>query len=431
MRGIALWQLINFARQPRPGSKGPPIKRMLDQVRQLVLLAEERDLRHIPPAAAHMNAVRLLTVHGAKGLEFDAVHVPGLTKGSFPSPNRAPPFPIPPGLVDTASAAEPTQGEEEECLFFVAMSRARTHLRLFRVTKQANGNARNPSEFLEGLPLRAAEIRPLPAPAGSGDRSFSVKITWPQGHVFRVKDVESFKKCAQRYFYGEVLGLPRASKRTPFAQTYSCLMKLIDWMLKLPVHHAPSEDETRAALTELWTAHGPNAHAFADQYWQVAVRIAGVLSKRALAGRRREATSLAVRLASGTVVVDPDLILEMDDGTVVLRHIRLGHRRSNEKDALIYALYRIGARLVAPNARVEAIHLTEERPEELIATEETTERVFKSRTEEANGIVAKLGAGPFAPEADAFACPRCPHFFVCAAVPEGPLDLSVESDPTG
>jgi DNA helicase-2/ATP-dependent DNA helicase PcrA len=59
-----------------------------------------------------------------------------------------------------------------------------------------------------------------------------------------------------------------------------------------------------------------------------------------------------------------------------------------------------------------------------VATEGTTERVFKSRTEEANGIIARLGGGPFAPEADAFTCPRCPHFFVCAAVPEGPLDLS-------
>jgi len=76
MRAVGVWQFLNFVRE-QSQLNGLPIQRTLDRVRQLVLLAEERDLRQVPAAALHLDAVRLMTVHGSKGLEFEAVHVPG------------------------------------------------------------------------------------------------------------------------------------------------------------------------------------------------------------------------------------------------------------------------------------------------------------------------------------------------------------------
>ena len=67
MKAIATWQLLNFLRQGVPASKGSPIWRTLARVRQMVLLAEERDLRQVPDAALHIDAVRLMTVHASKG----------------------------------------------------------------------------------------------------------------------------------------------------------------------------------------------------------------------------------------------------------------------------------------------------------------------------------------------------------------------------
>ena len=83
MRNVAVWQFLNFLRDHSPVGFGMPIQRALDRVRQLVLLAEERDLRQVPAPALHMDAVRLMTVHGSKGLEFEAVHVPGLTQAQL------------------------------------------------------------------------------------------------------------------------------------------------------------------------------------------------------------------------------------------------------------------------------------------------------------------------------------------------------------
>ena len=155
MRAVAVWQFLNFVRERNPIGSGLPIQRTLDRVRQLVLLAEERDLRQVPPGALHMDAVRLMTVHGSKGLEFEAVHIPGLTVASFPFPYRGQRCPPPVGMIagaETLTVSEEAKRayeHEEQCLFFVAMSRARTHLRFYLARLQPNGNKRNPSPFLD------------------------------------------------------------------------------------------------------------------------------------------------------------------------------------------------------------------------------------------------------------------------------------------
>jgi len=67
MRGIAIWQLMNFLRS-QPPAKGLPIMRTMDRVRRLLLLGDDRELRQLPAAAQSLDAVRLMTVHGSKGL---------------------------------------------------------------------------------------------------------------------------------------------------------------------------------------------------------------------------------------------------------------------------------------------------------------------------------------------------------------------------
>ena len=88
-RGVAIWQFMNFLRSQPPGT-GLPISRLLERIRRLVLLSDERDLRQLPLAAQGIDAVRLMTMHGSKGLEFPVVHIPGLNDGSLPrSPNAS------------------------------------------------------------------------------------------------------------------------------------------------------------------------------------------------------------------------------------------------------------------------------------------------------------------------------------------------------
>jgi len=123
-RGIAIWQFMNFLRNQPPG-RGLPIVRVLERIRRLVLHADERDLRQLPLAAQSIDAVRLMTMHGSKGLEFEVVHIPGMTAASLPrSPGSllAQTIIPPDGMIEGAGAtgestSRDAMSEEQECLF--------------------------------------------------------------------------------------------------------------------------------------------------------------------------------------------------------------------------------------------------------------------------------------------------------------------------
>jgi len=80
--------------------------------------------------ATPMNAVNILTVHGAKGLEFPVVFMANLTKGRFPTRHRREQIPIPDALIKETMPSGDYHILEERRLFYVALTRARDRLYL-------------------------------------------------------------------------------------------------------------------------------------------------------------------------------------------------------------------------------------------------------------------------------------------------------------
>lgn len=430
MRAVAVWQFLNFVREQSPVGGGLPIQRTLDRVRQLVLLAEERDLRQVPAAALHLDAVRLMTVHGSKGLEFEAVHVPGLTVSSFPSSNRGHRCPPPRGMIEGVTNLSPTEEgkrsheHEEQCLFFVALSRARTHLRLYLARKQPNGNNRAASPYLDWLPsaLKEEVAHPpvLPLPPGA-PRPQPIAITWPANWALTDSRLGAYEKCPRRFFYTHVLGLGGARKPTAFSRTHDCLYALLRWLADARRTSAPTVAEAEAAFEEIWRASGPKDHAFAADYRRLATRLTAALVNAGAGRRFRESQPLAIDFPNGRVLVQPNELAELPDGTVVVRRVRTGHKRSDEYDRLEYTLYHLAAQAqFGANVVVEALHLTDETAE---AVTISTTKLGNRRTN-SNAMLAGIAAGHFPADIDAVTCPRCPHFFICAATPAGPLTIT-------
>lgn len=110
--------------------------------------------------------ISLMTVHAAKGLEFDAVFVVGLEQGLFPS------------IRNDDSARDP---EEERRLFYVAITRARKHLFLSYAHERTKYGTREnalPSEFLSDIDERLfadpESARPKPKKRGLLDDYYEI-----------------------------------------------------------------------------------------------------------------------------------------------------------------------------------------------------------------------------------------------------------------
>ena len=77
-------------------------------------------------------------------------------------------------------------------------------------------------------------------------------------------------------------------------------------------------------MTPFGQARGPTDHAFAADYRHLASRLVGALV-RAGAGRRFcKAEPLAIDFTNGRVLVEPDEVANLPNGTVVLRRVRTG-----------------------------------------------------------------------------------------------------------
>ena len=99
-------------------------------------------------AANHSeNGLRLSTIHQAKGLEFEVAFVIMLCEGLFPS---------------ARSLEEPSGAEEERRLFYVAVTRAKTHLHLswvrFKASYGSDEYLQIPSRFLAEIPQDRLDV---------------------------------------------------------------------------------------------------------------------------------------------------------------------------------------------------------------------------------------------------------------------------------
>ena len=93
--------------------------------------------------------VQVMTVHQAKGLEFDAVFVVGMIRASFPGPDKRG-VDIPDQLLtEVLPRGRDAHAAESRRLVYVAMTRARRHLVLSTLAASAGGVAQAPSPFFE------------------------------------------------------------------------------------------------------------------------------------------------------------------------------------------------------------------------------------------------------------------------------------------
>jgi DNA helicase-2/ATP-dependent DNA helicase PcrA len=164
------------------------------------------------------DAVHVLTLHKAKGLEFEAVFLAGLVEKRFPSVDRKETIPLPDELIKDHLPSGDFHLEEERRLFYVGVTRAKRHLFLTRARDYGTKREWKRSRFVaEALTLpKAEEERPWrvaaeaviyrAGPPPEIERELAVQPDAPLNlSHYRIDD---YLTCPLKYKYVHILRVP-------------------------------------------------------------------------------------------------------------------------------------------------------------------------------------------------------------------------------
>lgn len=206
---IALWQFAYTVRNGDGEIKEARLSRFLMRQRLRQRIGEAYVDRELPPEASALDGVRLLTVHGSKGLEFDAVHVGYVNASTYGG--DAPTWTAPDSILDIVPpealrSSEAEYGKEAAVernnLLYVAVSRAKRHLRIYQDTQFGDDSI---APQLRHYPQKY-QIERYNGPA------FRSIATTPQrsfnpASLVNFEHFDAYVMCALQYWYAQVLGL--------------------------------------------------------------------------------------------------------------------------------------------------------------------------------------------------------------------------------
>ncbi len=401
------------------------------------------------------DAVQLMTVHAAKGLEFEHTFVIHLSRGKFPAKRRRPVLEFPTALMKEAMPSGDFHIQEERRLFYVAVTRARARLTLTTLV----GKRLAPSEFLTDIlsepALKAADIQQsapqvvAPPPGGalpntqagaqagvprdarlfnSGEVAglMGSRIAgWAQTYrppVFEplqlsASAVDAYRTCPLKFLFQSRWGIrggPRAA--TTFGNVVHTTIKHFIGALRKAAR--VTFEDVAAIFEREWSPAG-----FEDEYQQKNYREEGLAQLR---------TFHAASIAAPPDVLMQEKVFELpldvsilvtgrmdqvnrrEGGGVEIVDYKTGRPR-NQKDAdksLQLSLYALAAREVL-DLQPESLVFYNLATNEAVGTTRTPTQLDKARAEVIE-VAQNIRAGHF-PATPGFPCRTCEFRAICPA----------------
>lgn len=184
------------------------LSRYLMRQRLRQRIGDSQVQRELPPEAASLDGVRLMTVHGSKGLEFEAVHIAYVTADHYggQKPNWSPEGIldiVPPEVLGSSLAEyESESAVERNNLLYVAVSRAKRHLYLYQDNKFGSHTlAPQLTHYPPRFTPHAYNGAVLKADKAAATHTFVASNT------LSFEDFSSYARCPLSYWYSRVCGL--------------------------------------------------------------------------------------------------------------------------------------------------------------------------------------------------------------------------------
>lgn len=367
---------------------------------------------------AAIDAVSVLTVHQAKGLEWPVVFLPALVDGRFPSRLAGTPQPwLLQASVFPAEARARYQGgeAEERRLFYVALTRARECVYLSAFTRKTNQF--RPSPFLLEVagawPPSAGEL-PLPdLPTTETDGE-------PPAVEVSYSDLAAFEECGYRYRLANVFGF-----QAPLAPELG-YGRAVHHVLREVAEHVKSTGAApdAAALERLLsdTLFVPFASA---QAWETMRASTERLVNRYIADHANELSRtwaverpFSLYLDEGVIRGRADVVLDREggvEGRLALVDYKVAHDEARDaryrEQLLTYA-----AAGRAEGLSIEAAYLHELRQGARLPVDLSDDRMTPAVTR-LRSQLGCLGLGEFTPAVDVVRCRGCEQRMVCRHAP--------------
>jgi DNA helicase II / ATP-dependent DNA helicase PcrA len=193
--------------------------RVISFIKHLNLLIDSGDDPPTVEADLDQDAVNILTIHKAKGLEFRVVFLVSLVQGKFPLPKRSVQIGLPDCLIKEVLPSGDFHTQEERRLFYVGMTRSKDELYLTSAQDYGGKRLRKVSQFvLEALgkqpeaaqKKRTAAIESIARFAPVKDLPKSALKEIPEDKLVTLSyyQIDDYLTCPLKYKYVNILRVP-------------------------------------------------------------------------------------------------------------------------------------------------------------------------------------------------------------------------------
>lgn len=308
-RDLEIYSYLNqFYQRMKKMEEAEDDIRLKDFMSALELDLEAGDTGSLKLDFVDNDAVKIMTVHGAKGLEFKYVFLVNLVDKKFPTIARGEKISIPDALVKERVADSVTGHlEEERRLFYVAVTRAKEELYLTAAQDYGGAREKKPSRFIDEMSLVNSfqaditlsekneflrDVHYLSQREAESALKSSQPASYPLPDKFSFSQLAAFSTCPLQYKFAFILKVPVSTDKASLIfgrvlhnTLYNFLLPVLsqaplaqgDLFAKLPADSAKSLTIADTFLTEkrlfelyqeFWQNDGYRDKQERDNYYQ-------------------------------------------------------------------------------------------------------------------------------------------------------------------
>ena len=361
-----------------------------------------------------INAVKVMTVHRAKGLEFPVVFIPHLVSGRFPSQTRSRTWFIPEELFDK----ERYEGsiEDERRLFYVAMTRSQKYL-FITGSRKIRGLKRDksPSQFFQELPKEYSLQQPVedPTEREKSEKPMEQKL---RGFPTSYSELRYYDRCPYDYKLRHIYGFnPKIVMALGYGRSVHNILNIIHNRFR---ETPPTPEELDEIVDKnFYLRYAPDAQQ--EIFKRTARKIVKNYAEKfsgsfrlVLESEKPFEFTLGIGLISGSI----DLIKRLDESGEVegIEIVDFKEKDDTEmatdyrKQLKLYALASIQS--LGLNPKQATIHHLDENSK---STVDISQKELKRTREEVKDEIKKITERKFPKRSSGKKCRKCDFKFIC------------------